>query len=128
MMAVLRYVAEHPGRTNQAVACAVGPNGSHAYGDRLVRRCHLRGLIADRNQSSPLRSCAWELTPAGRIELEADAVRRSDILALLDEAWAADDAEQIVLCRRALVSAVDGPNWQACARAIATARLSARAS
>jgi hypothetical protein len=42
MVDVLRYVNANPGCTNQAVACAVGPNGSHAYGDRIVKRCYRR--------------------------------------------------------------------------------------
>jgi hypothetical protein len=72
MVDVLRYVNANPGCTNQAVACAVGPNGSHAYGDRTVKRCWRRGLIANLNQDDPhARVCAWVLTDTGEVELRA---------------------------------------------------------
>jgi hypothetical protein len=122
MLAVLRYVAEHPGCTNREVAYAVGPNGLHAYGDRIVSRCARHGLIRD-VRADGARAYAWELTAEGRIELEADKVRVKDIAVLRDEAVRAGDAAQAQLCEKAINGAVDGPNWQACARVIAAARL-----
>lgn len=118
MLAALRYIASAPGCTNYAAACAIGPNGSHGYGDRTVKRCFARGLIANRAPWGA-RAYAWHLTPAGQLELKADMVRRDDIRALLIAAGQAGDPDQVVLCRRALLGAVDGPNWQACARVVA---------
>lgn len=124
MMDVLRYVAAHPGCTNQQASVAVGPNGSHAYGDRVVKRCYRRGFIVSRNAGDPkARAYAWELTGIGRVELEADKVRRDDIRALFDEARQAGDDDQAALCARALAGVVDGPCWQMCARVIAAHRL-----
>lgn len=118
MLAALRYIAAEPGCTNYAVAVAIGPHGSHGYGDRVVKRCFGRGLIANRAPQGA-RACAWHVTPAGQLELKADLVRRADIRALLTAASQAGDYEQVTLCCKALLGAVDGPNWQACARVIA---------
>lgn len=127
MLAVLRYLAQHPGATNQAAAVHAGPNGSHAYGDRLVKRCAARGLIEDANAGDEnARSYAWQLTEAGRLEVEADKVRAADIDELRAEAAAAGDHDQVRLCDKALAGAVDGPNWQDCARVIARVRMGAR--
>lgn len=67
MIAVLRYVASHPGCTQQEVAIVTGPHHSHQFGARSVQRCLRAGLIAD----SGLRKNAYELaiTLAGRAEL-----------------------------------------------------------
>jgi hypothetical protein len=124
MLEVLRYLAEHPGATNQTVAIHAGPNGSHAYGDRLVKRCYARGLIEDANAGAEhWRRYAWQLTAAGRLELAADEVRTADIEELRDEAIERGDFGQARLCDRALAGAVDGPNWQDCARVIARRHL-----
>jgi hypothetical protein len=126
MLQVLQYLAEHPGATNQTVAIYAGPNGSHAYGDRLVKRCAARGLIEDANAGTePWRHYAWQLTDAGRLELAADEVLRADIKAARDEAVEHGDFERARLCDRALAGAVDGPNWQDCTRVIARGRLEA---
>lgn len=123
MMDVLRFVEEHPGATNQRVAVNVGPNGSHAFGDRIVKRCAARGLIENGNAGDEhARSYAWQLTAAGRLELEADKVRTADIRALREEAIEAGDSGRARMCDKALAGAVDGPNWQDVARAIAWMR------
>lgn len=118
MLAALRYIASDPGCTNYAVAVAIGPHGSHGYGDRVVKRCFGRGLIANRAPQGA-RAYAWHITPAGRLELKADMVRRRDIVLLSQAAAQAGDMDQVSLCSRALRGAVDGPNWQACARVVA---------
>jgi hypothetical protein len=126
MLEVLRYLENHPGATNQAVAVHAGPNGSHAYGDRLVKRCAARGLIEDANVGAEhWRHYAWRLTEAGRLELEADRVRTADIDQLRAEAAEHGDRAQVRLCDKALAGAVDGPNWQDCARVIARVRRAA---
>ena len=126
MFDVLRYVAAHPGCTNQQVAVAVGPNGSHAYGDRAVKRCYRRALIRSRDTGGPGHAYAWELTGFGRVELEAGTVRRDDIRALRDAAGTAGDLDQVALCDHALAGAAGGPCWQVCARVIAAHRLETR--
>jgi hypothetical protein len=118
MLAALRYIASAPGCTNYEAATAIGPHGSHGYGDRIVKRCLGRGLITNRAPQGA-RAYAWHVTPAGRLELKADMVRRRDIVALSQAAAEAGDMDQVILCSRALRGAVDGPNWQACARVVA---------
>ena len=56
---------------------------------------------------------------------EAVHVRTADIRALRAEAIEHGDFERARLCDKALAGAVDGPNWQDCARVIARSRLEA---
>jgi hypothetical protein len=41
------YVSRHPGCTQQEVAKAIGPNGSHMYGARAVQRALRAGMIVN---------------------------------------------------------------------------------
>lgn len=60
MRRALEFVAANPGCTQQRVALAIGPNGSHAFGARAVQRALSAGLIANRSTSP----CRYELYPA----------------------------------------------------------------
>ena len=63
-VAAVAFVAAHPGTVKHAVAVAVGPHGSNAFGDRIVLRAIGRALIE--NRSTDPRRYALYVTPAGR--------------------------------------------------------------
>lgn len=122
MIDALAYVSQYPGIVQQQAAKAIGPNNSHAFGCRILHRCYDHGLIR-RRYVTGLRGHRLELTPYGRLVLEADEVTRDDIRALFAEAAQAGDLEQVALCRKALNGEVDGRNWQRCAQVIAEHRI-----
>ena len=45
MTEAAEYVAAHPGCTQQQASIAVGPNHSHGFGSRVVRRAQKAGLL-----------------------------------------------------------------------------------
>lgn len=51
MEAARDYVKHHPGCTQQEVAIAIGPHGSHQYGSRVVQRALAAGLIRNEEKS-----------------------------------------------------------------------------